>query len=113
MRKRAIVPGAPSVVGKVDTEWRPFQSWVVGKVACFSGVGTVAVQEVPTDRNLVRVMLIHASESTATSACSGETRARLVDIFHALVTSTSLSGTPSVVKSHVASSRSAGPRGYL
>lgn len=80
----------------------------MGKVACFSSVGTVAVQKVPTDGDLVGVMLIHASESTTTGACRGETRTWLVDIFHALVTSTSLSRTPSVVKSHVSSSRSPG-----
>lgn len=68
VRKRAVVAGAPSIVCKVHTERRAFGDWIVGKVACFSGAGTIAMQKVPADCDLVGIMLIHASQPTTAGA---------------------------------------------
>lgn len=83
------------------------------KVATFSSVGTIAMQEVPAYGDLVRVVPIHTSKTAAACACGGEARAWLVYVFRALSCSTSLSGRPSVVKSQVSIPWPAASRGIL
>lgn len=73
----------------------------MGKVATFSSAGAIAMQKVPTYCDLVWVVLIHTSKAAAACACGGKARAWLVYAFHALSSSASLSGRPSVVKSQV------------
>lgn len=85
----------------------------MGKVATFSSVGTIAMQKVPTDCDLVWVVLIHTSKAAAACARSGEARAWLVHVFHMLSSSASLSARPSVVKSQVSIPQPAASRGFL
>ena len=65
VRERTILPGTPPVVRKMNTEGSAFWDRVMRKIAGLGGVGTVAMQKVPADRNLVGVVLVHTSETTA------------------------------------------------
>jgi hypothetical protein len=80
-----IFPSASSVVGKMHAERRPFRGRVMREVTGFSRAGAVAMQKVPADGNLVRVMLVHASQTTAAGTCSCEAWAGFVQVFHALI----------------------------
>lgn len=63
--ERTIIPSTSPVVRKMNTEGSTFRDGVMGKIAGFGRVGTIAVQKVPTDRNLVGVVLVHTRETTA------------------------------------------------
>ena len=65
VRERTILPSTAPVVRKMNTKGRTFRDRVMGEVAGLGGVGTVAMQKVPADRNLVGVVLVHTSETTA------------------------------------------------
>lgn len=85
----------------------------MGKAAALSSVGTIAMQKVPTDGDLVWVVPIHTSKATAACTCSGEARAWFVNVFQPFGSSTSLSGRPSIVESQISIPQSVTPRGYL
>jgi len=59
---------AATVVGEVHTSRRAFRSRVMREVAGFGAVGTSSLGERPTEGNLIRVMLIRASEASAAAA---------------------------------------------
>lgn len=43
------------------------------------------MQKVPTDGDLIGVMLVHASQTAAAGTCSCEAGAGFVQVFHALI----------------------------
>lgn len=59
-----VIAVAASVVGKMYTKRRALRCWIMRQLAVVGVVGTVALQEVPTDGDLGRVMLIHACQAT-------------------------------------------------
>lgn len=80
-----IFSSASSIIGKMHAERRPFRGRVVREVTGLSRAGAVAMQKVPADGNLVRVMLVHAGQTAAAGTCSCEAGAGFVQIFHALI----------------------------
>lgn len=65
VRERTILPSTPPVVRKMNTEGSTFRDGVMGEIARLGGVGAIAMQKAPADRNLVGVVLVHTSETTA------------------------------------------------
>lgn len=89
VRERTVAARAASVIEKVKTKRGAFWCRVVGKVASLSRVWAVALQEVPADGNLIRVVLVLAGQRAATSTSSAEAWAGFVDVPRALSFSTS------------------------
>ena len=65
VRERTFFPSTSPVVRKMNTEGSTFRSGVMRKIARLGGVGTIAMQKIPADRNLVGIVLVHTSETTA------------------------------------------------
>lgn len=65
VRERTIIPSTPPIVRKMNTEWSTFRDGIMGKIAGLGGVGTMTMQKIPADRNLVGVVLVHTGETTA------------------------------------------------
>ena len=68
VREWTILPSTPPVVRKMNTKGSTFRDGVMGEIAGLGGVGAIAMQKVPADRNLVGVVLVHTSETTAAGA---------------------------------------------
>ena len=81
MREWAVVAVTAPSGDEVDTKRSTFRCWVVREITRVRSVGTVALQEVPTDSDLGGVVLIRTSQSTTARTCSRESRARFVHIF--------------------------------
>lgn len=64
-----VVTSAAAVVGKMNAKRCTLRCWVVGELTIVGGVGAVALQEIPTDGDFSRIVLIHTSKATAASAC--------------------------------------------
>jgi hypothetical protein len=65
---RAVRPVAASVVGEVNTKRCSFRCRYVRQVACFGRVRAVALQKLPANRDLVRVMLIWTGKAATATA---------------------------------------------
>ena len=67
--KGAVRAVAAAVVGEVHAERRALRSRVVRERAGVGGVRAGALQEGPADRDLGRVVLVHAGEAAVARAC--------------------------------------------
>jgi hypothetical protein len=59
---------ATTVVGEMHTSGRAFRRGIMREIAGFGAVGTGSLGEWPTEGNLIRVMLIRASEASGAAA---------------------------------------------
>jgi hypothetical protein len=59
---------ATTIVGKMHASRRAFRSWIMGEIAGFGAIGASSLGERPTEGDLIRVMLIRASEASAAAA---------------------------------------------
>lgn len=67
MREWTVLPGTPSFIEEMQTQWSALWRWVVGEVAGFGVVGAVTLEKVPANGDFSGVVLIHASKAAATS----------------------------------------------
>ena len=65
MGEWTIFAAATTVVGEVHAGRRAFRSRLVRKVTGFGAIGTGSLGKGPTEGDLVRVVLIRTSESSA------------------------------------------------
>lgn len=68
MWERTVLPVAAAIVGEVHTERCTLWCWVVRKVAGVGSVGALALEKVPANGDLGRVVLIHARKATTTGS---------------------------------------------
>jgi hypothetical protein len=66
VRERTFVASAATVVGEMYTKRCTLRCRIVRERAGVDGVGAVALKEIPADGDFGRIMLVHASKTTAT-----------------------------------------------
>jgi hypothetical protein len=64
MREWAVLASTASLVEEMKTEWRTFRCRIVGEGTRIRSIRAVALEEVPADGDLRRVMLIETRKTT-------------------------------------------------
>lgn len=69
VRKWTFVASAATVVGEMYTQWCTLGCRFMGQLTSVGVVRAIALQEIPTDGDLRRIVLIHACKTTTASTC--------------------------------------------
>lgn len=69
MREQAPDPCTPPFVQEMHTEGGSLGGGVVRQIACFGRAGAIALEEIPADGDLGRVVLIHARQAAIARTC--------------------------------------------